>query len=610
MEFLNEARISPRDVVDLNREDRYSRHSFQNYKYGDEQDDEQDDDTTEEVRQGRSEKRYREDGTKVGSWLDATSPHMAYAHRSSVERSSSSHTPGDRERDSRSATPTSTTHYDRYRDDRPSELGMRRSRSRSQSHDGPPREQEQQQTQLAQRGRWQTLLSEAGGLSVAFSEESMKKLKYCLNWLQWAIQHIDAQILFLRELTVSLQQQHLEPVQEENNDSADHTASTNSSAGPRSRRHVRTGSASISEAHHRKLNDVRKDVVHTIRQVVVVVSKYAGDAALPEQARNTVKGFILMLPKKWAEAVRVGGGPAAVGGAGGSMSSFAAANGAPVLNSERESVAAAASGRAGSDRRHHHGARLRGVSSPTATTNSPVSSRNASPAVSPRVIPRPLGYSEERSRTGHDQTMSASAAMVTAQRILALATESLDMMRGVTGVVKDSLDKADAWVERLRRVGYHHRGSDDTAGNGPLEDHLPLEERRDALSRSSSTADLSGRDRDYRRYGVDSSSEGMLSPLYLSRRGSMSDSPFPVPPESPYSTYSTLGTGSIPGTPSLPALSSLALPVDAPSPGVGGGMRRMNLADVDADITPTREVKRESRDSRGTSPVGLMDVDS
>jgi hypothetical protein len=36
--------------------------------------------------------------------------------------------------------------------------------------------------------------------------------------------------------------------------------------------------------------------------------------------------------------------------------------------------------------------------------------------------------------------------MIAAQRILTLATESLDMMRGVTGVVKDSLDRADAYV--------------------------------------------------------------------------------------------------------------------------------------------------------------------
>jgi hypothetical protein len=40
--------------------------------------------------------------------------------------------------------------------------------------------------------------------------------------------------------------------------------------------------------------------------------------------------------------------------------------------------------------------------------------------------------------------MSAIAANQAAQRILTLATESLDMIRGVTGVFKESLDRADA----------------------------------------------------------------------------------------------------------------------------------------------------------------------
>ena len=42
--------------------------------------------------------------------------------------------------------------------------------------------------------------------------------------------------------------------------------------------------------------------------------------------------------------------------------------------------------------------------------------------------------------------VSVSAALVALQRILVLATESLDMMRNVTGVVKESLDWADAYV--------------------------------------------------------------------------------------------------------------------------------------------------------------------
>lgn len=36
----------------------------------------------------------------------------------------------------------------------------------------------------ANRSRWHSLLYEAGGISAAVSEESMRKLKYCLHWLQ------------------------------------------------------------------------------------------------------------------------------------------------------------------------------------------------------------------------------------------------------------------------------------------------------------------------------------------------------------------------------------------------------------------------------------------
>jgi transcriptional repressor OPI1 len=57
----------------------------------------------------------------------------------------------------------------------------------------------------------------------------------------------------------------------------------------------------------RKLTDVRKDIVHTIRQVVDVVSKYTG-GALPEPARGRVRGFILKLPQRWASKAGSGGG--------------------------------------------------------------------------------------------------------------------------------------------------------------------------------------------------------------------------------------------------------------------------------------------------------------
>ena len=63
--------------------------------------------------------------------------------------------------DSRSSTPTQNGDENRSKPSRDSE-----------------------ETQVAQRSRWHAVLLEAGGLSAALSEESMRRLKYCLHWLQ------------------------------------------------------------------------------------------------------------------------------------------------------------------------------------------------------------------------------------------------------------------------------------------------------------------------------------------------------------------------------------------------------------------------------------------
>jgi Transcription factor Opi1 len=41
-----------------------------------------------------------------------------------------------------------------------------------------------QEVQVINRSKWQAVLLEAGGIGAAVSEESMKRLKYCLQWLQ------------------------------------------------------------------------------------------------------------------------------------------------------------------------------------------------------------------------------------------------------------------------------------------------------------------------------------------------------------------------------------------------------------------------------------------
>jgi hypothetical protein len=218
---------------------------------------------------------------------------------------------------------------------------------------------------------------------------------------QYATAHIDAQILILRDFTASLQ-----PLP------------------PHSQTHAQPHP--ISQAHLRTLTAVRRDIVHTIRQVVDVVSRYTG-GALPEPARGRVRGFILELPQRWAR--KAGPAPGAE-----ESERERERDRDRDRERERESVAAASGSTVRRPNRRAAG-RERGAGAGSSTT----SSRAASP------ISRHPRHQEE----GGEQPVSTGTAILAAQRILTLATESLDMMRGVTGVVKDSLDRADAYVPFL-----------------------------------------------------------------------------------------------------------------------------------------------------------------
>ena len=188
--------------------------------------------------------------------------------------------------------------------------------------------------------------------------------------------------------------------------------------------------------------------MHTIRQVVDIVSKYAG-GALPEPAKTRVRGFILTLPQRWATKAGVTGSGGMTGGGG----------------SERDSTVTAAASGTGATRRpggqRRAALRERGASNLDGGggggMRSGASSRASSPSSSPRVsrgggsvnshLRHNSGGGEMLSEGGGENgRVSAGTALLAAQRILVLATESLDMMRNVTGVMKDSLDRAEAYV--------------------------------------------------------------------------------------------------------------------------------------------------------------------
>ncbi|KAI8089286.1 transcription factor Opi1-domain-containing protein, partial [Halteromyces radiatus] len=126
--------------------------------------------------------------------------------------------------------------------------------------------------------RWQRIVmhagSAAGTTAAVVSEESMKCLRYCLHWLQYATQHIQQQMNLLRTFLVSL------------------ATSSNNSNNKTVSRQQQSSSASTLAA-------IQKEIILTLRKVVEVVSRYAG-VGLPSHAKASVRSFILQLPSRWA----------------------------------------------------------------------------------------------------------------------------------------------------------------------------------------------------------------------------------------------------------------------------------------------------------------------
>ncbi|KAL4939159.1 hypothetical protein BDV06DRAFT_41329 [Aspergillus oleicola] len=119
---------------------------------------------------------------------------------------------------------------------------------------------------------WQSrLMISTSGLGVAMSDESLKSLTYCLTWLKWANGRLGKSIIALQETL-----KEWDSLSEKN-----------------------------GEGHQtflsQRLQVLKQDVLATIKQVMNVVSKYAG-GALPENARHLVRRHLTSLPQRWQRA--------------------------------------------------------------------------------------------------------------------------------------------------------------------------------------------------------------------------------------------------------------------------------------------------------------------
>lgn len=155
-----------------------------------------------------------------------------------------------------------------------------------------PPYQEQQQLVLESRERqsppgWRAqLMITTSGLGIAMRDESLRSLRYCLSWLTWANQRLGGAIQNLKDLLHQWDegQQNGTPAMRPN-------MSASSIQESESR------SAALSA----RIAALKSDVLSTLKQVVEIVSNYAG-GALPENARNLVHRHLISLPQRFSLA--------------------------------------------------------------------------------------------------------------------------------------------------------------------------------------------------------------------------------------------------------------------------------------------------------------------
>jgi transcriptional repressor OPI1 len=146
-----------------------------------------------------------------------------------------------------------------------------------------PPYQEQQLFSQARDGQtppgWRAqLMISTSGLGIAMSEESLRSLRYCLSWLRWANDRLGGVILSLNDVLKKWdegQRQETMPDPAVANDE-------------------KTSQVALAA----RIQELKAVVLQTLKQVVDVVSNYAG-GALPENARNLVHRHITSLPLRF-----------------------------------------------------------------------------------------------------------------------------------------------------------------------------------------------------------------------------------------------------------------------------------------------------------------------
>ncbi|KAF8469470.1 transcription factor Opi1-domain-containing protein, partial [Kalaharituber pfeilii] len=133
---------------------------------------------------------------------------------------------------------------------------------------------------------WQTrLMLSTSGIGV-MSEESLKSLKYCLDWLRWANNHLGKCIETLKTV--------LEEYERNRHSQQNRNVTSNEGCAVSVREDAEQERRKMLMGH---MDYLKGEVMKTLKRVISVVDSYAGGALVGE-TRAMVKRQLLHLPKR------------------------------------------------------------------------------------------------------------------------------------------------------------------------------------------------------------------------------------------------------------------------------------------------------------------------
>lgn len=145
---------------------------------------------------------------------------------------------------------------------------------------------------------WQTrLMLSTSGLGVAMSDESLRSLKYCLSGVRWANSRLCGIVVALQKVIeewIRSRQDSLHGAYQAEDGFVLHVE-------PRDRNTNPSGTTDSPRDRTLILQHVqalKSDAIRTMKQVVDIVSKYAG-GALPENARNLIHKYLTSIPHRF-----------------------------------------------------------------------------------------------------------------------------------------------------------------------------------------------------------------------------------------------------------------------------------------------------------------------